>query len=93
MKSEWHVYIVCCQDGTLYTGITTDLARRLLAHNLGKDGARYTRSRRPVNLVFSEPAHSHSDAAQREWEIKQLTVAQKRALIVAQQSDVKKSLL
>jgi len=84
MKSAWHVYIVSCRDGTLYTGITTDLSRRLAAHNSGKGGARYTRSRQPVNLVFSEPADSRSAAAQREWRIKQLTVAQKMALIAAQ---------
>jgi len=81
MKSEWQVYIVSCRDGTLYTGITTDLPRRLAEHNSGKGGARYTRSRQPVKLVFSEPADSRSAAAQREWQIKQMTVAQKLGLI------------
>lgn len=85
MKREWHVYIASCRDGTLYTGITTDLCRRLAAHNSGKGGARYTRSRRPVTLVFSEPADSRSTAAQREWQIKKMTVAQKLALIQLQQ--------
>lgn len=81
MQSDWQVYIVCCRDGTLYTGITTDLARRLVAHNSGKGGARYTRSRRPVALVFSEPAASRSAAARREWEIKRMPVAEKRAIV------------
>ncbi len=81
MKGAWQVYIVSCRDDTLYTGITTDLIRRLAEHNSGKNGARYTRSRRPVTLVFSEPAASRSAAAQREWQIKQLTTAQKMALI------------
>ena len=81
MKSEWHVYIVSCRDRTLYAGITTDLPRRLAEHNSGKNGARYTRSRQPVNLVFSEPADSRSAAAQREWHIKHMTVTQKLALI------------
>lgn len=81
MESKWQVYIVCCQDGTLYTGITTDLCRRLAAHNAGRNGARYTRTRRPVRLVFSEPAPSRSAAARREWQIKQMTVTQKMALI------------
>lgn len=78
---HWHVYIVLCRDGTLYTGITTDLDRRLAAHNSAKGGARYTRSRQPVTLVFSEPAESRSAAASREWQIKGMTLAQKRALI------------
>jgi putative endonuclease len=81
MRSEWQVYMVCCRDGTLYTGITTDLVRRLAEHNSEKGGARYTRSRRPVVLVFSEPAASRSAAAQREWQIKKMTAAQKWAII------------
>jgi len=81
MPSEWQVYIVRCRDGTLYTGITTELSRRLAAHNSGKGGARYTRARRPVKLLFAEPASSRSAAARREWQIKQMTVAQKIELI------------
>ena len=87
MKSEWHVYIVSCRDGTLYTGITTDLLRRLAEHNSEKGGARYTRPRRPVNLVFSEPVDSRSSAARREWQIKQMTLAKKMALIEAWQAE------
>lgn len=78
---QWHVYMVLCRDNTLYTGITCDLPRRLAAHNSAKGGARYTRGRQPVALVYMEPAASRSEAAQREWRIKGLTVAQKQALI------------
>ena|GEM_PF-293520 len=80
-SAPWFVYLVRCRDGTLYTGITTDLARRLKEHNCGPRGARYTRSRRPVTLVYSEAASSRSQAAQREWQIKRLTVVQKWALV------------
>lgn len=86
ISSPWLVYIVCCRDGTLYTGITTDLVRRLAAHNTGKGGARYTRTRRPVALVYSEPAASRSEATRREGRIKAMTTAQKRALIDAASS-------
>ena len=81
MQREWHVYIVRCRDGTLYTGITTDLVRRVADHNSGKGGARYTRSRRPVALVFSEAAVSRSAATRRELEIKRLKRKQKLAII------------
>jgi putative endonuclease len=70
-----------CADGSLYTGITTDLARRLAEHNGdGPAGARYTRSRRPVQLVYSEAARNRSDATQREAAIKRLDRARKLAL-------------
>ena len=73
--------MVRCADDTLYTGITTDLQRRLEEHN-GDDriGARYTRARRPVVLVYSEQAESRSAAACREAAIKKLTRQQKLAL-------------
>ena len=92
MKSAWQVYIVCCGDGTLYTGITTDLRRRLAEHNSEKGGARYTRARRPVTLVFSEAAASRSSATQREWQIKKMSVAQKLALINSQSSEIRANL-
>ncbi|MEW6500340.1 MAG: GIY-YIG nuclease family protein [Thermodesulfobacteriota bacterium] len=79
--AAWFVYILRCRDGSLYTGITTDLARRLAEHNAGRAGARYTRSRRPVTLAYAEPAASRSAAARREFELKQLPPAAKRALI------------
>lgn len=73
-------YILRCADGTLYTGWTNDLPRRLLAHNAGT-GAKYTRPRRPVILVYQESFDSKQDAMRREWEIKQLTRSQKLQLI------------
>lgn len=77
----WYLYIVRCADDTLYTGITTDVQRRLSEHN-GDDriGARYTRARRPVVLVYTEQAESRAAAASREAAIKKLTRRQKLAL-------------
>lgn len=79
--STWHVYIVCCQDGTLYTGITTDVIRRVAEHNSEKEGARYTRSRRPVYLVYEESVDSRSAAGKREWQIKKMRLAKKMELV------------
>ena len=73
-----------CADGSLYTGITTDLVRRTAEHNGdGPAGARYTRSRRPVLLVYREAANNRSDASQREAAIKRLDRACKLALCAA----------
>ncbi len=80
----WQVYILKCGDGSLYTGVTTDVQRRLAEHNGeagGKKSARYTRVRRPVSLVYAEPAEGRSQACQREYSIKQLTRKQKLELI------------
>jgi putative endonuclease len=77
----WFIYIVKCSDQSLYTGITTDLDRRVTEHNESPKGAKYTRARRPVNLVYSESVKSKSEAAKREYEIKQMTRAQKLSLI------------
>ncbi|KAF0192710.1 MAG: hypothetical protein FD165_480 [Gammaproteobacteria bacterium] len=77
----WHVYIVRCADGTLYTGIATDVARRVEEHNNNQLAAKYTRARRPVSLVFKQPCESRSDAARREAEIKQLSRIDKEALV------------
>jgi len=76
----WYVYMVRCSDGTLYTGITNDLEKRIAAHNSGRDGARYTRSRRPVKLVYSEQAESKSSAASLEYRIKRLPRRKKETL-------------
>lgn len=76
----WYVYILRCNDGTLYTGSTDDVQRRLAVHNSGK-GAKYTRSRTPVALVYSEVCESYSAALKREYAIKQLTRQQKLELI------------
>ncbi len=77
----WYVYMLRCADGSLYTGITTDIPRRLEEHNGGgADGARYTRSRRPVNLIYQEPARDRAHAARREAALKRLDRAGKLAL-------------
>lgn len=75
----WQVYLLLCADGTLYTGITTDLPRRLAEHNAGR-GARYTRSRLPAELVYAEPAANRSAAQRREYAIRRLPAAAKRRL-------------
>ncbi len=80
--SDWYVYMLRCADGSLYTGITTDPARREREHNSGSRlGARYTRARRPVQIVYQECAQSRAQAARRENEIKGLTRLAKEALI------------
>ena len=82
----WFVYIVRCADDTLYTGICKDLARRIGEHNAsGPLAASYTRSRRPVTLVYNEAAETRSAALKREYEIKQLTRQAKERLLIAGQ--------
>ena len=76
----WYVYLARCRDGTLYTGVSPDPAQRIAAHNQGA-GAAYTRSRRPVRLVYTEAAGSRDRALSREWAIKQLTRKAKEELM------------
>lgn len=78
--SMWHVYIMECGDGTLYTGITTDIAKRVVAHNSGK-GARYTAVRLPISLKWQKECTSRSDALKQECAIKALTRKQKEKMI------------
>jgi putative endonuclease len=81
-KPAWTVYIVRCADGSLYTGITRDVARRVEEHNSnGVLAARYTRARRPVTLVYQEPAATRSAASKREYRIKGLSRFDKLALV------------
>lgn len=75
----WYCYILECSDGTLYTGITNDLEKRLAAHNNGT-ASKYTRSRLPVKLVFTEDQPDRAFASRREVQIKQLSRAEKLAL-------------
>ena len=75
-------YILKCADGTLYTGWTNDIEKRLAAHNAGK-GAKYTRPRRPVELVYCEQHETKEEAMSRECAIKKLTRAQKESLIAS----------
>ena len=79
MEKQWVLYILECKDGTLYTGITDDLERRLTAHQAGK-GAKYTRGRGPLVLRYVENCEVHSQALRREYAVKQLTKTEKRKL-------------
>ena len=80
-ESTWFIYILRCSDNSLYTGITTDINRRLHEHNHTADGAKYTRSRRPLTVVYYEKTTSRSLAASREYKIKNLTRLKKEDLI------------
>ena len=82
MDKQWLVYILKCGDGTLYTGITDDLPHRLEMHRAGK-GAKYTRGRSPLILVYQENVISYSEALKREYRIKQLPRREKLKLIEA----------
>ena len=80
--NEWLVYIVLASDGSFYTGVTTDVVRRLREHRVGRCGAKYFNGgRRPLALAFCEPGHTRSSAARREAAIKKLSHAEKAALI------------
>lgn len=85
--ATWQVYLLRCADGTFYTGITTDLARRLGEHNGGAAGARYTRARRPVVLAWSEPAADRAAASRREYVVRRLPRAAKERLAGATAPD------
>ena len=78
--TKYWVYILECSDGTYYTGITTDVQQRVETHNIGR-GAKYTASRRPVRLVYSESQPGRAEATRREMEIKGLKRSMKEALI------------
>lgn len=77
---SWYVYMLRCGDGTLYTGVTDDVERRLAAHRSGR-GAKYTRGRGPLELVWQEEVPDKSAALRREYQIKQLQKQEKEGLI------------
>ncbi len=77
----YFIYMLKCYDGTLYTGITTDVKRRVDEHNNSDKGAKYTRVRRPVELVYAEESKDRSSASKREYEIKRLSREKKLELI------------
>lgn len=81
-ETGWYVYIIECKDGSFYTGITTNLQRRIKQHSSGK-GAKYTKSHLFVKLLYSEPQPSRSTASKREAEIKSLNKIQKMQLVSA----------
>lgn len=76
-----YTYMVQCADGTLYTGWTNCLRKRIAAHNTGKDGAKYTRAKRPVTLVYYEGFETKEEAMRREYQIKQLSREKKLKLM------------
>ncbi|UCN01081.1 GIY-YIG nuclease family protein [Sulfurimonas sp. SWIR-19] len=77
----YYVYILQCSDNSLYTGITTDLKRRISEHNHSEKGAKYTKIRRPVRLVYNEEHTNRSSASKREYEIKKLSRSEKLKII------------
>lgn len=81
MDTNWELYILRCGDGSLYTGIARDAEKRLAAHRSGK-GAKYTRGRGPLTLVYREPCTDHGEALRRECAVKRLTRAEKEQLIL-----------
>ena len=80
---SWFVYMVRCADSSFYTGITKDVEKRVAEHNNHIVGAKYTRGRRPVKLIYSETSESRSTASKREHEIKQLSKSEKSALVLS----------
>jgi len=80
LDKKWYVYILKCSDNTLYTGITTDVTRRLKEHNNGR-GAKYTRNRRPIELMTVFEVNNRSEASKEEYRIKQLKREEKFKLI------------
>ena len=82
IKTEWFVYIVLCKDNTLYTGISNNIIKRVHKHNIGK-GARYTRTRRPVKLVYTEGPFTKSGACKKEILYKSYSKKKKLSLITS----------
>jgi putative endonuclease len=80
-STPYYTYIVLCADNTLYTGIATDLERRIEEHNSSDKGAKYTKARRPVTLVYSEKHLNRSQASKREYSIKKMSRKKKQILI------------
>lgn len=80
-EQSWFVYMVRCRDNSLYSGVTTDLTRRESEHNTSVKGARYTRTRRPVIMVYNQVVANRSEAGKLEWRLKKLTKAKKELLV------------
>lgn len=87
MEQQWFLYILRCGDDTLYTGITTDIDRRFAMHTSSK-GAKYTRGRGPLTIVYRECCGSHSDALRREYTVKALPRMEKEKMIQEYQSSL-----
>ena len=84
----FHAYILRCNDDTLYVGSTNNLERRVHQHNTAKNGAHYTKIRRPVSLAYSEACETYAEVRKREGELKRLTRQQKLSLILSVDSNV-----
>jgi putative endonuclease len=80
-SNTWQVYLLRCNDNSLYAGITTDIQRRLKQHNNSKLGAKYTRARRPVEIAYVENASDRSTASKREYYIRTMTKMKKEQLV------------
>ena len=80
-NSTWYVYLLRCNDNSLYAGITTNIDRRLHQHNHTKLGAKYTRAKRPVTLAFIEAAIDKSTASKREYQLRKLAKTKKEELV------------
>jgi len=74
----WYLYVLLCNDNTFYTGVTTDLGRRLIEHNTSARGAKYTRTRRPVEMVYYKSYENQSKAQKAEYAFKKLTRKEKK---------------
>ena len=79
---NWYLYVLRCNDDTLYTGVTTDPHRRLIEHNTNKKGAKYTRARRPTQMVYCEEHADQSSAQKAEYKFKKLTREQKEKIFI-----------
>jgi putative endonuclease len=84
---NWKVYIICCTDESLYTGITIDVQKRYIQHGL-QQGAKYFRGRKPKRLVYLEQGHDRSSASKREMKIKKLSRAEKIQLISSDENQI-----
>ena len=83
MEKTWYLYVLRCRDDTFYTGITTDVEKRLEAHRAGR-GAKYTRGRSPLELVYREVCGTHSEALKQEREVKRKSRLEKEAMIAGE---------
>lgn len=89
----WYIYIVECPDKTLYTGITTHIDKRIKAHNSSNEGAKYTRGRRPVKVVYLSEIKNRSDSLKEEARIKKLSKKEKLKLILSGSDQLSKNFL
>ena len=91
IMSNWYVYMLRCADNSLYTGVTTDVERRIVEHNGQKSVTKYTRVRQPVEVAYQEEAESRSEACKREAQLKKLTKKEKEILVGSKSLVVKAS--